>query len=162
MISQLLVSKKLYHEGCRQLSLNDPISDGLAVSLFQDAVEIYIWTLIKERSIDVGKNPEFTNNLGSIANSGTSVPLKAKLLELNKARVNFKHYGNLPAHRDAEKFRSYAQDFWSIWVFCGSRAKYVPLHGGKNLVLQTMSLCGMLGNSIHMRPSDQFHRNRTI
>ena len=111
MISQLIISKKLYHEGCRQLSLNDPVSDGLAVSLFQDAVEIYIWTLIKERNIDVGKNPEFTNNLGSISTSGASVPLKAKILELNKARVNFKHYGNLPAHRDAEKFRGYAQDF---------------------------------------------------
>lgn len=111
MIDQLLISKKLYQEGCRQLDLNDPISDGLAISLFQDAVEIYVWTLIKERDIDVGKNPEFTNNLGSIANAGMSVPLRAKILELNKARVNFKHYGNLPAHRDAEKFRSYAQDF---------------------------------------------------
>ena len=50
----------------------------------------------------------------------------------------------------------------SIWVFCGSRAKYVPLLGGKNLVLQTMSLCGILANSIHMRPSDRFHRNRII
>ena len=111
MISQLLISKKLYQEGCRQLALDDPISDGLAVSLFQDAVEIYVWTLIKERNIDVGKNPEFTNNLGSIASSGTSIPLKAKILELNKARVSFKHYGSLPAHRDAEKCRAYAQDF---------------------------------------------------
>jgi hypothetical protein len=111
MISQLIISKKLYHEWCRQLGLNDPISDGLTVSMFQDAVEIYVWTLVKERNIDVGKNPEFTNNLGSIANSGTSIPLKAKMLELNKARVNFKHYGILPAHREAERFRGYAQDF---------------------------------------------------
>jgi hypothetical protein len=111
MIDQLLISKKLYKEGCRQLGLADPISDGLAVSLFQDAVEIYVWTFLKDRNLDVGKNPDFTNNLGLISSSGVEMPLKAKVLELNKARVNFKHYGNLPAHRDAEKFRAYAQDF---------------------------------------------------
>ncbi len=111
MLDQLLISKKLYKEGCHQHELGDPISDGVAVSLFQDAIEIYIWTLIKDRGISVGKNSEFTNNLALIAAAGLRIPSQPKLLELNKARVNFKHYGNLPARRDVEKFRNYAQEF---------------------------------------------------
>jgi hypothetical protein len=111
MLDQLLISKKLYQEGSRQHELGDPISDGVAVSLFQDAIEIYIWTLIKERGITVGKNQEFTNNLGLVAAAGLRVPSQPKLLELNKARVNFKHYGNLPARRDVDKFRNYTQEF---------------------------------------------------
>ncbi|MCW0389840.1 MULTISPECIES: hypothetical protein [Xanthomonas] len=111
MIDQLLISKKLYQEGCRQHDLGDPISDGVAVSLFQDAIEIFIWTLIKAKSISVGKNSEFTNNIGLIVAAGFRVPSQPKLLELNKARVNFKHYGNLPARRDVGKFRAYTQEF---------------------------------------------------
>jgi hypothetical protein len=111
MIDQLLISKKLYLEGCRQHDLGDPISDGVAVSLFQDAIEIYIWTLIKDRGINVGKNFEFTNNIGLVTAAGLRVPSQPKLVELNKARVNFKHYGNLPARRDVDKFRGYTQEF---------------------------------------------------
>lgn len=111
MLDQLLISKKLYQEGCRQHDFNDSISDGLAVSLFQDAIEIYLWTLIKEREITVGKNSDFTTNLTLITNAGLRIPNQPKLHELNKSRVNFKHYGNLPARRDAEKFRNYAQEF---------------------------------------------------
>ena len=111
MIDQLLISKKLFQEGCRQHDLGDPISDGVAVSLFQDAIEIYVWTLIKAREIVVGKNSDFTNNLGLIASAGLRVPSQPKLHELNKARVNFKHFGNLPARRDVDKFRGYTQEF---------------------------------------------------
>jgi hypothetical protein len=111
MIDQLLISKKLYQEGCRQHDLSDPISDGVAVSLFQDAIEIFIWTLIKDKNISVGKNSDFTNNIGLVVAAGFRVPSQPKLLELNKARVNFKHYGNLPARRDVDKFRTYTQEF---------------------------------------------------
>lgn len=111
MIDQLLISKKLYQEGCRQHEFGDSISDGVAVSLFQDAIEIFIWTLIKEKGISVGKNSEFSNNIGLVVAAGFRVPSQPKLLELNKARVNFKHYGNLPARRDVDKFRIYAQEF---------------------------------------------------
>ncbi len=111
MIDQLLISKKLYQEGCRQHALGDSISDGVAVSLFQDAIEIYIWTLIKARGINIGKNSDFINNIALVSTAGLRVPSQPKLLELNKARVNFKHYGNLPARRDVEKFRGYTQEF---------------------------------------------------
>jgi hypothetical protein len=111
MIDQLLISKKLYQEGCRQHDLGDSISDGVAVSLFQDSIEIFIWTLIKDKGISVGKNSEFSNNIGLVVAAGFRVPLQPRLLELNKARVNFKHYGNLPARRDVDKFRTYTQEF---------------------------------------------------
>jgi hypothetical protein len=111
MINQLLISKKLYLEAPRQHDLNDSVSDGVAVSLLQDSIEIFVWTLIKERSLTVKDNFDFTSNLGTLSAAKLEVPLKPKLLELNKARVNFKHYGNLPARQDVAKFRSYAHQF---------------------------------------------------
>lgn len=111
MIDQLLISKRLYQEGCHQQDLGNPVSDGIAVSLFQDSIEIYVWTLIKKHAISVSKNSDFTNNLGLIFKAGLRIPSQPKLLELNKARVGFKHYGNLPAKRDVEKFRNYTQEF---------------------------------------------------
>ena len=54
----------------------------------------------------------FTTLLDKVEKSSEgTLPHKAKMIELNKARVGFKHYGNLPASSEAEKFRSYTYDF---------------------------------------------------
>ena len=43
-----------------------------------------------------------------------SLPFKVKILELNKSRVNFKHYGNLPDISEAKKFKAYTEEFLTI------------------------------------------------
>jgi hypothetical protein len=111
MISQLLLSKRLFIEGSKFAQKLDSVSSGLAISLFQDAVEIYVWALIKDKNISVKDNFNFTTNLDAIDKAGITMPDRSKLLELNKARVNFKHYGNLPASEDAQKFKIYTEGF---------------------------------------------------
>jgi hypothetical protein len=111
MISQLLIVKRLFLEAQPYVDRLDPISAGIAVSLYQDAVELYVWTLIKERGIAIKDQASFVSNIESLQKAGVSLPNAARLLELNKARVGFKHYGNLPASAEAKKHQTYVEDF---------------------------------------------------
>ncbi|MBD2254453.1 hypothetical protein [Nostoc parmelioides] len=116
MIEQLLLSKRLFQEGEKYSLQNDPISAGLAISLFQDSVESIIWLVTKELGIDVKENESFTSLLNKVHQElenklSIKLPLQAKILELNKARVNFKHYGILPDISQANKFRGYAENY---------------------------------------------------
>jgi hypothetical protein len=111
MLPQLLLSKRLVLEGKCFAERGVPISCGLAISLFQDSVELYLWGLIKERDVPVNENSGFTRYLDAFANNAISIPFKTRLLELNKARVSFKHYGILPAHNEAAKFKQFTETF---------------------------------------------------
>jgi hypothetical protein len=114
MKRQLLLCKRIYLEGCEFAERGDPISSGLAISLFQDAVEMFVWTLIKDRDIKVDQKAQFTTNIKSLAEAGIGLSFVANLHELNTARVSFKHYGNLPAVAEAAKFRAYVEEFLRV------------------------------------------------
>ena len=111
MTKQLLLCKRLFTEGSAFAERRDPVSCGMAISFFQDSVEMLVWTLIKERCISVKEGASFTSNLESIQKAGISLSNIPKLHELNKARVGFKHYGNLPAPDEAIKFQAYVEGF---------------------------------------------------
>jgi len=87
------------------------MSAGIAISMLQDSAELYLWTLIKKRNVPAKDQAGFVANLESLQKAGVSIPNAAKLLELNKARVGFKHYGNLPAPTEARKHHTYVEDF---------------------------------------------------
>lgn len=119
MISQLLLSKRLYFCGSDYVDKPDPISAGMAISLFQDSVEILCWCVLKELDAKVRDNASFTSFFDLVEKapknkSSKQLPFKAKILELNKARVNFKHYGNLPDISEAKKFRGYTEEFLRV------------------------------------------------
>jgi hypothetical protein len=106
MISQLLLSKRLFLEGSKYVIAADPVSCGIAVSLFQDAIELLVWALVKKRDVNVKDTSTFTSNLEALKTDGCKIPNVPQVLELNKSRVGFKHYGNLPASVDAVKFQT--------------------------------------------------------
>jgi hypothetical protein len=113
---QLLLARFLYDEGRDMLDISNPFSCGLAISLFQDSVEILIWTIAKEREASINDNDPFTKLWDAVKVAKNNpeqieLPLKAKMLEMNKARVNFKHYGNLPDPSEAIKFQGYTEEF---------------------------------------------------
>lgn len=110
MLPQLLLVKRLALEAEQMARRDDAVAAGLAISLLQDAVELYVWTVIKEKGLVAKDQAPFTANLDVVAKGGYPMPQVAKLLELNKSRVNFKHYGNLPAPAEAIKFQTYAYD----------------------------------------------------
>lgn len=111
MLKQLLLCKRLFNEGMTFAKRSDSVSNGIAISLFQDSVEICVWAIIKDKNIQVTDIAPFTSCIKAIQNEEFVLPQVAKINELNKARVNFKHYGNLPASGEGRKFQSYVEDF---------------------------------------------------
>lgn len=118
-IEQLVLSKYIYQQGPEQLRNRSPYSAGLAVSLFQDAVEIMLWAVFKQVDADLrGKQPQFEQYWDIIREAKgnkerKSVPLKGKMIDLNKARVTFKHNGQLPRDEDVMRFAGYTEKFLS-------------------------------------------------
>jgi len=111
MLPQLLLTKRLFGEASVYADRADPVSCGIAISMLQDAAELYIWTLVKERNLTTKDQAGFVSNIETLQKAGVTVPYAAKLLELNKARIGFKHYGNLPAPEEARKHHTYVEDF---------------------------------------------------
>lgn len=110
MLTQLLLVKRLFLASGEYSVQADPVAAGMAISLLQDSIELYVWTLIKERNVIVKDQSGFVANLDALQRAGHPMPFAAKLQELNRARVGFKHYGNLPAPSEAEKHRVYVED----------------------------------------------------
>ncbi|PTB99790.1 hypothetical protein C9993_01375 [Marinobacter sp. Z-F4-2] len=109
MIEQVVISKRIFLIAEDYSRQSEPLAAGLAISLLQDAVEQLTWCIAKHQDLDVKDTEGFVSLLKKIEKkSGELVPQKAKILELNKARIGFKHYGNLPATSESEKFRLYA------------------------------------------------------
>lgn len=112
MLTQVLLSKRLFQEASQFAERQDAVSCGLSISLLQDAVEMFVWALVKVKGLPVKDLSPFTTNLDALQKNGITIPETPRLLELNKARVGFKHYGNLPAPTEAQKFRTYVEDFF--------------------------------------------------
>jgi hypothetical protein len=112
----LQLPKRLFIAGEEYAVKEDSISHGMAISLLQDAVESCLWLMIKEFDCNIREQANFQTLLDAIEKAPKNTnkfipPYKAKLIELNKARVNFKHYGNLPAASEARKFILYVDEF---------------------------------------------------
>jgi hypothetical protein len=116
MQEQLLLSKRLFMAGSEYCEKNDPVSAGMAISLFQDSIELFLWCLIKHLEAQPKENASFTQYFDLIETAPKNdkklkLPFRGRILELNKARVNFKHYGNLPDVSEARKHKAYTEEF---------------------------------------------------
>ena len=137
MIEQVVIAKRIFTAAERYSRQADALSAGLAISLFQDAVEQLTWCIAKHLDLDVKDSEGFVSLISKIEQKcGEPMPQKAKVLELNKARVGFKHYGNLPASSESEKFRAYAYDFLAL-----SSQRYLDID------YEAVSLASLIGDS---------------
>lgn len=117
-LGQIVLCRSLYMEAEAHLSRNGAVHAGLAVSIAQDAVELFLRAIIKSNPQPNSKVPEefakCMDYIDTLAGSDDDrrVPFRARMNELNKARVNFKHYGLVPDRADVRRLLSYAQDFF--------------------------------------------------
>lgn len=116
--ARLLLAKYFYSRGCDILRDGGLFDPGLAVSLFQDAVEIMLLacgTVVhaspKEKTGFEALWDEVNRAL--VAHSRTPLRMKIQVINLNKARVNFKHSGQVPDARVAESCRLDTSEFLS-------------------------------------------------
>ena len=79
--------------------------------MFQDSTEMLIWLLVKKHNLQIKDGSTFTANIDALQKNQVQIIGVPQIHELNKARVGFKHYGNLPAAEDAIKYQTTAEVF---------------------------------------------------
>ncbi|MBE3088294.1 MAG: hypothetical protein IMZ71_04185 [Chloroflexi bacterium] len=79
---------------------------------FHDAVELFLVLACEHLNCPVKENMSFAAYFESLRRQpGISVSGEGVMVRLNKARVNLKHYGNLPAKESVEGFRESVSAF---------------------------------------------------
>jgi hypothetical protein len=104
-LDKLLLAKYLFQNGQDFLRRDEPYSYGLAVSLFQDAVECLLYAIaidLEALSPNDKRNIRFMDYWDKIKDAHKNltkleVPLKPQMEHLNLDRVDFKHRASLPA-----------------------------------------------------------------
>ena len=105
---QLMLVRYLFQCGEKALKMQDEKACGVAISHLQDAVEMFLYAIVKERSLEAKppKNDKHTffSLLQAVEHSlQRKLPFVSAMEELNSARVQFKHFGRLPVPSDAEQ-----------------------------------------------------------
>ena len=118
--AQLILVRQLATEADRQLSRDDAFGHGLGVSLMQDAVELLIRIVVRLRGIEVGPRATWEQMADAISKAAVDddgkVPHRARLEDLNKARVAFKHSGTAPSKADATRLVGFGLEFLEVAV----------------------------------------------
>ena len=113
MFNTLVTIKAILTEADLLSRKRSDVANGLAVSLYQDAVELYLWSLVKKLNVQIKEKAGFLDYISALQSQGHNVSYRNGLSELNTARVNFKHYGNFPAASDVTKFSVLTNEFLS-------------------------------------------------
>jgi hypothetical protein len=124
-IDRVLLPKYLYQNGKELLERDDPYAYGLAVSLFQDAVESLLYYIALH--LGAAKKPftflEYWQGIKVAPKNRDKKepPLKLQMEQLNRDRIDFKHYGNLPAALTARDHAFNTEEFLrkSMDIFLG-------------------------------------------
>ncbi len=108
LMRRLMYAKYIYCNGCDLLNQNLYLSGGMAILNFQDSIEILLRVIAEYVNANIKDSSSFNHIINEINNmkiSKSKIPQKSFLNQLNKSRVNFKHYGNLPITQDVQKFK---------------------------------------------------------
>lgn len=103
-MNNIILSKYLFRKAQNSWQPHDRLSNGLTVSLLQDSAEMMLWEMVKTHNAQIKIKEGFVSLLDNLDRSYGGIDFKAQILEVNSARVNFKHYGNIPSSIDVTKF----------------------------------------------------------
>jgi HEPN domain-containing protein len=114
-MQELALSKSLANEAERQLERQDDFGNGLAVSLAQDAAELFLRAVARKIDATIERNGGFDKLIKAINDKAKCDKEKVihmeRLENLNKARIAFKHSGTAPSRKDAERLVRYGLEF---------------------------------------------------
>ena len=86
----------------------------IAINQLQDAVEIFLFALADHLGISFKEKSSFDGYLESISShTGSALPFRQRIIALNKARVNSKHYAIQPDRREVNGFVTVAREFFA-------------------------------------------------
>lgn len=113
IIDRLICAKYMFQRGNELLERGGPFSDGLTVLLFQDSVEMCLRAIAEHHHCSMKDNIAFNQIMDEIDKIGKGLLThRTALNQLNKARLNFKHFGLQTKHEDVVKFRKDLEAFF--------------------------------------------------
>jgi len=111
VLRRLALVRYLYNSAVRQSRQPEPL--GLtSILMFHDSIELFLQ--LGSEQLNVSKQGLGFMDYWSLLEPklGRELAEKGSLLRLNKARVDFKHYGILPSRLEIESFRASATSFF--------------------------------------------------
>jgi hypothetical protein len=108
---QLMVSKRMYMQGVAHACSNNKLLAGIAISLFQDSIELALLAAINKNDIDPGRQAGFDRYIECLENGAIEIPFKQRIRQINNTRIQFKHFGVCPNPSEALRFEEAARAF---------------------------------------------------
>ena len=108
---QLMVAKRMYVQGVEHVYSNNKLMAGIAISLFQDSIELALLAAINKNDIDPGRRAGFDKCIECLEKKGVEIPYKQGIRQINNTRIQFKHYGVCPDPSEALRFQETARVF---------------------------------------------------
>jgi len=115
LMKRLEYAKYIYLNGCELLDQKLYLSSGMATLNFHDSTEILLIVIAEHVHARIKENTSFQQLISTIEavdKEANKIPLRSFLTQLNKSRVNFKHYGLRPETDDALKFKRDLEKFF--------------------------------------------------
>lgn len=108
---QLMVAKRMYIQGAEHACSNNKLLSGIAISLFQDSIELALLAAINKNDIDPGRRADFNKYIELLENNNIEIPFKQRIRQINNTRIQFKHYGVCPDPSEALRFEEATRAF---------------------------------------------------
>lgn len=114
IIKKVLFSRYLYTLAEENIKVDNPVKLSAGIILLQDSVEVFLIALAECVSASLDANITFDKYIQKINEkiSPKELPFKAKLIALNKLRVNSKHYAIQPPAEECRHFLISVSDFY--------------------------------------------------
>lgn len=114
ILHKLLLARRLYELARENLNSANDLSLSVGVNLLQDSVEAFLLAVAENVNAQVQAKTAFEKYFDLIDAKTTPkvLPFRARLLALNKLRVNSKHYGLAPAKSEVSGLLVTVREFF--------------------------------------------------
>ena len=113
LLNRLVCAKYIFRKGAEILERDDPFASGLAIINFQDSAEIVLRVIAEHFHCSIKENSAFNQIMDVIDRiDDRQLTHRSALNQLNKARVNFKHFGLEPRFEDTKKIKNDLEGFF--------------------------------------------------
>lgn len=114
IIKKIQFSRYLYYLAEDNIKSDNPINLSAGVMLLQDSVEVFLLALAEHLGASITDKMDFDKYFVAINEKikPRELPLKSKLLQVNKLRVSAKHYALQPAKDECGHLLNSVSDFF--------------------------------------------------
>jgi hypothetical protein len=115
VMQRLVYARLLLHDGLRTARNGRIGFQGLSILALHDCIEMVLLALVEHLHVpDIKERVAFDALVSAVRGATPNVPFPqaTAITRLNKARIGFKHYGNIPADTDVEDFSKDAELFF--------------------------------------------------